>query len=246
MNLGARPRVPGATPRHWQSVIWTTQIRRVGKRFRTATRRTDGASRGSATAPLSSRWRRHRVGTASAWNAPRIFRPHCNGLQRPCARASRRSSMRSAASERKASLLGRSEPLQANAGTAGICVFETFGDVSNRPKATVADRVRGRRSWADSAPTRVASERAGVCTKAGIQVRPRKLALASRSGTPFKKLEGSSQRKMQTGCAREPSPDGIIVEPLGSPCASATSGISEIGEKRHHRRIPRDYLRETS
>jgi Thiamine pyrophosphate enzyme, C-terminal TPP binding domain len=64
--------------------------------------RTDGASRNSATAPRSSRWRRHTAGTASTWNAPPICRPHCNGPQRPCARGSRRSSTRFAASEGKA------------------------------------------------------------------------------------------------------------------------------------------------
>ena len=36
----------------------------------------------------------------------------------------------------------------------GICAFETFEHVSDRRKAAEADRVRGRRSWADGRPYR--------------------------------------------------------------------------------------------
>jgi hypothetical protein len=50
----------------------------------------------------------------------------------------------------------------------GICAFETFEHVSDRRKAAEADRVRGRRSWADGAPTGAAQGTTGERAKAAI------------------------------------------------------------------------------
>jgi hypothetical protein len=58
-------------------------------------------------------------------------------------------------------------------GTTAICAFETWGDVSNRREADIADRGRVRRSWAGSARTRVGSGRTGVRAEAAIPLRAR-------------------------------------------------------------------------
>jgi hypothetical protein len=56
---------------------------------------------------------------------------------------------------------------------SAICVFRTFEDVANRCKADVADHGLGRLNWAESAPTTVASGRAGVRAKAVFPLRAR-------------------------------------------------------------------------
>ena len=56
----------------------------------------------------------------------------------------------------------------SDGGRDGFCAFETFEHVSDRRKAAEADRVRGRRSWADGAPTGAAQGTTGERAKAAI------------------------------------------------------------------------------